>query len=227
MIDGLFKKKIDPLWEKLAHPVAGLASANQVTLAGLLFVTGCCGAFHFHQSPLWFGLSLAVAFSADSLDGAVARLRNEQSHFGGYFDAIVDRYQELLVFVSLASFADAWAAAFLAFSGSVFTSYAKARTAIEVPVDNDTWPDFFERQERIIYLCLMLVAASILHSQHIPQQSVIKIGLWLLAGISHATVAQRFLRASAMLHRADEVKRASPSAAPLPGLEQQQQDHRP
>jgi phosphatidylglycerophosphate synthase len=218
MIDGLFKKRIDPLWELLAKPVSRVTTANAVTLAGFLLVAISCAAFLYHQSPLWFGVSLALAFSADSMDGAVARLRGESSHFGGYLDAMVDRYQELLVFITIAHFADAWAAAFLAFSGAFATSYAKARTAIEVPVSNDDWPDFFERQERIIFLCLLLVGAPIFSSARFPVSDILNGGLWLLAVISHGTALQRFGRARRILRAADGINKG----ASADGLQQQQ-----
>lgn len=227
MIDGLFKKRIDPLWEMAARPIARVATANQVTLAGLALVAACCAAFLLHRSPLWFSLSLVLAFSADSMDGAIARIRKESSHFGGYLDAMVDRYQELLVFISLAHFADAWAAACLAFSGAVITSYAKARTAIETPIDNDSWPDFFERQERIIFVCALLICATAYSSTQDTQGQVIEAGLWLLAAITHGTVIQRAMRASKILRAADDIKESEERRRQVPHLEQPPQGHLP
>ena len=81
------------------------------------------------------------------------------TRWGGYFDAMVDRYQELAVLAAIAAAQDMWGLALFAFSGGVLTSYAKARTAIEIPISNEAWPDFFERLERIIFLCAMLLAA--------------------------------------------------------------------
>ena len=53
MIDGLFKRYIDPLWERAATPlVRAGATPNQVTLAGLLLVTAASAAFLWHESRL-------------------------------------------------------------------------------------------------------------------------------------------------------------------------------
>ena len=195
MIDGLFKKYIDPLWEKPARPLARAFTANQVTLMGLGLIALVSLAYVWHHAPFWYAVTLALAFSADSLDGAVARLRKESSAFGGYLDAVVDRYQELICIATLAYVHDAWAAGYFAFSGAVLTSYMKARAAIERPVDNVAWPDFFERQERIFFICLALVCQS-LFGAHVD---VIPAALWILALLTHATAVQRFLRAKTML----------------------------
>jgi archaetidylinositol phosphate synthase len=206
VIDGLFKRHIDPLWDKAAQPLARVASANQITALGLILILASCGAFLLHQSPPWFGLCLALSFSADSLDGAVARLRGESSHFGGYLDAVVDRYQEGLVFFTLALQGSSWMPAFLAYAGAMLTSYAKARTAIEMPIDNDGWPDLFERQERIIYVCALLIfGPSVAGLLGYDSQAVIAAGLWGLAVLCHLTALQRFRRASALLMAKDRL----------------------
>ena len=203
MIDGWFKHHIDPIWERAARPlVAAGLSANQVTLIGLALVAANSLAFLWHRSTLWFGLGLAVSFAADALDGAVARLRGQSSKFGGYLDAMTDRYQELFVLLAIATVSEQWLVSFLVLSGAFITSYAKARTAIERPIDNVTWPDMFERLERIVYFCAMLVLNGVAQSIF-GTRLVLIAGLWLLAVLTHATAIQRMLRAAAIL-RADD-----------------------
>jgi archaetidylinositol phosphate synthase len=199
MIDGLFKRHIDPLWERAAQPLAGLMTANQVTCLGLLLSVALCAAYCAWGSSLWFGIGLALAFCADSLDGAVARLRNEQSKFGGYLDAMADRYQELAVMLAIAWTNNLWPQALLVISGSYLTSYAKARTAIEISIDNASWPDLFERQERVIYICALLVLQGTLGGALSAYTDVMSAGLWLLAAIVHGTAIQRFFRAKTLL----------------------------
>lgn len=195
MIDGLFKTYIDPLWEMPARPLSRLLTANQVTLMGLGLIALVSLAYVWHQAPFWYALTLAVAFSADSLDGAVARLRKESSAFGGYLDAVVDRYQEMIALAALAYVSDAWAAGYFAISGAFLTSYMKARAAMETKVDNVAWPDLFERQERIVFICLALVCQSLFGGSF----DLLPWALWLLAILTHATALQRFLRARRLL----------------------------
>ena len=196
MIDGLVKRHIDPLWEMLARPLAARMTANAMTVTGLAIVMAMSAGYLLHGSEFWFGLGLIFAFATDSLDGAVARLRGESSRFGGYLDAMVDRYQEMAVMAALALHNGFWPQAFFVLSGSFLTSYAKARTAVEMPISNTEWPDLLERQERIIFLCGLLLLADVLRGWIADPLAA---GLWIMAALCHATALQRFWRARGML----------------------------
>lgn len=211
MIDGLMKHVIDPMWERMARPLvrAGL-TPNQVTAIGLFLVLIASGAYLLHQSSLVFGLTLAMAFVFDALDGAVARQRGMSTKFGGYFDALVDRYQELIVLAVIAWVTGLWGLALLAFSGAMLTSYAKARAAIETAIDNTAWPDLFERLERIIYLCALLILDGVLDVAWL-----IAAGLSLYALLCHATALQRAMRAARLL---SDIDRTRVQSAEKPGV---------
>ncbi len=199
MIDGLLKKHIDPLWEAASTPlVRARLTPNQVTAAGLVLVCLSALAYLWHRSDMAFGLCLSLAFTFDALDGAVARRRGLSSRRGGYFDAMVDRYQELVVLAALAWVHDAWAMGMAAASGSFLISYAKARVALEMPVSNDNWPDLFERMERVIFICLMLVLSGIFGGW------ITVWGLGLFALLAHGTALQRAGRAAKMLAFQDQ-----------------------
>lgn len=203
MIDSLLKDYIDPLWERLAQPLAQAGfTPNQVTAMGLGLIVAVSVAYLWHGSPFAYGLTLAVTFAFDALDGAVARQTGLSSKTGGYFDAMVDRYQELIVLAAIANMTGQWALAMLAFSGAMLTSYAKARAAIEVPVSNTAWPDLFERLERIVYLCVMLGLAGIIGAGW-----VMTGGLTIYALLCHATALQRIRRAVSLLKAADQDRR--------------------
>jgi phosphatidylglycerophosphate synthase len=206
MIDGLYKKHIDPMWDRIARPMARHFTANQVTVLGFAFSLLLCLAYAFWQSSFWFGIGLAFAFAADSLDGAVARLRAETSRFGGYLDAMTDRYQELAVLTAIAWVNGLWIAAFFVLTGTYLVSYAKARTAIEISISNSDWPDLMERQERVIYTCVLLVAAGLFGTAIAPWFNLMEWGLWLLAALTHATAIQRFMRARRLLMSSAEEK---------------------
>lgn len=153
-----------------------------------------CLAYALWPHPAAFGLAIAAIFAFDSLDGAVARLTGLQSLYGGYLDAMVDRYQELMVLAALAYAHQCWAAAFFALSGSMLVSYAKARVAIERPIDNVKWPDLMERLERVMFLVAMLLLAAL-----IPWSGFVPFMLVVLGLLTHGTAIQRFLRARRML----------------------------
>lgn len=203
MIDALLKDVIDPMWERLARPlVRARLTPNQVTALGLVLIVLFTLAYLWHRSHWLYGLTLALAFAFDALDGAVARQTGLSSKRGGYFDAVVDRYQELIVLLAIAHVTGHWALAMLGLSGAMLVSYAKARTAIETPVSNTDWPDLFERLERIIYLCALLLLAGFL-----PWTWVMPAGLGLYALLCHATALQRARRAYSLLKQIDTDRR--------------------
>lgn len=204
MLDGYYKTTTDRFWNFLAGGLvrAGL-SPNQVTLIGLALVGGNCALYLLHQSTLWFGILLALSFAFDGLDGAVARITKRTSRFGGYLDAIIDRYQEAAVFLVLAIVNDLWLPCFLVVTGSLFTSYNKARTAVEITIDNDKWPDLLERLERIVVLCALLIFDPILNEIFALDGQVLHYGLWVFAILAHVTAIQRFFRARRLIETAE------------------------
>ena len=205
MLDGRHGSRMNALWETLA---AGLARAgfspNAITVAGLALVAGACVAYPLHGNSLVFAAWLAVAFAFDGLDGAVARLNGRATRFGGYLDAVADRYQEIAVLAAIAWVHDAWPAAFLAVTGSLLTSYNKARAAMEIPIDNGAWPDLMERMERLLLLLALLVLHSV--SAVVPGTTAgsLHAGIVVLGVLSHFTAAQRFFRARRRIEAADE-----------------------
>lgn len=200
MLDGLKRGVVEPMWRSLAKPFADAGfTPNQITLLGLVLVLLNCALFFWHESTFWFGLGIAFSFAFDALDGAVARMRNMTSKFGGYLDGVVDRYQEIAVYAAIGWVTDWWALVFLTISGSLMVSYNKARTAIEIPIDNRAWPDLMERFERVAILSLALLLDSILTLPEALGGSVLFVALLALGILAHVTAVQRFFRARAML----------------------------
>ncbi|MEE8438408.1 MAG: CDP-alcohol phosphatidyltransferase family protein [Micropepsaceae bacterium] len=200
MLDGLKRDWAEPLWNSLAKPLAkaGL-TPNQITLLGLVLVVLNCALFCWHKSTFWLGLGLAVSFAFDALDGAVARLRNMSSKFGGYLDGVIDRYQEIVVFASIAWVTGWWALSFFALTGSLMVSYNKARAAIEIPIENHAWPDLLERFERVVILSLALLLDSFVTLPDVLGGRVLFLALLVLGALAHLTAIQRFFRARRML----------------------------
>jgi phosphatidylglycerophosphate synthase len=208
MIDGLIKNVLDPLWERAAWPLVRLGfSPNQVTLTGLVLTGGAAATYLVHRDPLVFGLMLAFAFAFDALDGAVARQRNMRSAWGGYLDAVVDRYQDALTLIAIAWVTQAWLAVIVVLTAVLLIPYAKARTAIETPISNEGWPDLFERLERVIFLCAALIGAGIAMRLGFAGNLFLTVALWIMAALAHFTVIQRALRARDILAAADDAAR--------------------
>lgn len=112
---------------------------------------------------------------------------------------MIDRYQEIAAYFAIAWVNGWWAACFLAATGSLLVSYNKARTAIEMPIDNAKWPDLMERLERIIVLCVALVLDLLVALPAALGGRALLAGLVCLAALTHLTAVQRFRRARRLL----------------------------
>jgi phosphatidylglycerophosphate synthase len=90
MLDGLMREVIDaPLNTGGRWLAARGASADAVTLVGLVLGLAAAAMVAFGLSGLLVAVPLLASRLADGLDGAVARARGK-SDFGGYLDIVCD-----------------------------------------------------------------------------------------------------------------------------------------
>lgn len=131
MLDGLMRGVIDaPLNEGGRWLAARGATANAVTLAGLVLGLAAAGLISAGGAGAGVALVLMASRLADGLDGAVARARGK-SDFGGFLDIVADFafYGAIpLAFVLRDPAANGVAGAFLLFSfyvnAATFLGYA-------------------------------------------------------------------------------------------------------
>lgn len=105
---------------------------NWITVAGLIGALG--GSWFVSQSQYSIGGIIILATGLfDALDGAVARAGGIVTRFGAFFDSVIDRYSELVLFSALAwSFHASGSdlgliASVVALGGSLMVSYTRAR----------------------------------------------------------------------------------------------------
>ncbi|MBI2082954.1 MAG: CDP-alcohol phosphatidyltransferase family protein [Deltaproteobacteria bacterium] len=126
-------------------------SPDALTLLGL--VVSAISGYFFHLGMVGAGGWLMI-FGAtfDLLDGRVARLTNRETRSGAFFDSVIDRFAEAVVFLGLASwYRDSWVLYFVvsALIGSLMVSYTRARgEGVGVKVTKG----IMQRPERIVYL---------------------------------------------------------------------------
>ena len=178
--------------------VRGLARSrinpNALTFMGLLMNIGC-GVLFGYGMFFKAGLLMILANIFDMLDGQVARLRGRVTRFGAFFDSVIDRYSDIIVFVGIMVFYARntrehstllVALTGLALVGSVMISYSRARAE---SLDIACKVGFLERPERVVLLIIGSLtevgppANLFLHKM--PQV------LWVLAVLSHWTVVHR------------------------------------
>lgn len=195
MLDGMFKSKINILWNNVGRILAKSGiTPNMVTMTGLILTLLSCLFFLMSNNCFLFGIFLAITFIFDYLDGAVARVTNKCTKFGSYLDAVIDRYQEVMVYFTIGIVTDYWSYVFLAITGSLLISYNKARVAIDTPISNNNWPDLLERTERLTILCAALILEGIFQDKNILLYMIILVGI-----LAHFTAIQRFFRAKKIL----------------------------
>jgi len=131
----------------------------------------------------------------DATDGLMARIYGEESRFGAFFDSVLDRVSEIVIYwAAIYSNLVDWSIGFIALSGSLMVSYSRARA--EELGSKMKGVGIAERPER-----LLILAASAFLNQ-------LNIGALLIAVLSIVTLLQRIVHARSTLvdarHRSQE-----------------------
>src|SRR5262249_25818191 len=140
----------------------------------------------------WAGVVVIGAGVFDMVDGRVARETGQVTRFGGFFDSVIDRYSDLALFMGLLVYYASINRFFyivltaIVMTGSVMTSYARARAENVIP---SCKVGFMERPERVV---LIIIGALF------DRMAAV---LWVLAVLSNVTVIHR------MIHTWEETKR--------------------
>jgi phosphatidylglycerophosphate synthase len=185
-----FKKienKIGKIFSKLGP------SPNQYTLNSIFFGFFCFLFLLYRNFSLAFVFFLISAF-LDFVDGAVARYSNRVTKKGAYLDTISDRFVEGLIFLGFLSLplpkfiieAKYWI--FLAFFGSLMTTYAKAAAKEKELISQELKKGFFGRGERMILITVTILLG-------IFNQNLMIYPISLLAVLSNLTTIQRIVLA--------------------------------
>ena len=199
MFDGRFRASVDkgvsPIGSALKH--TGL-SPDHLTAMGLLLAVPA--AIAIGTGRLVLGLVLLIASAIpDLLDGALAKASGTSSVRGAFFDSVADRVTDALILGGIGWYLQSvhhGHAALLPFAilaASTLISYQRAKAE---SLGFNAKGGLMERAERIILLCIGLVASVIL----VPL-------LWTMLILTVITAVQRFAK----------VWRQATDATPLPG----------
>jgi 1L-myo-inositol 1-phosphate cytidylyltransferase / CDP-L-myo-inositol myo-inositolphosphotransferase len=122
-------------------------SANQVSALAFAVALGAAAAFLL-GNPVIGGLVVQLASVLDGCDGEIARLKKEQSPFGSFFDALLDRYADTFLLAAAGYYA--WSAgdqsvlfgswwsptavllSVLAATGNLLVSYTSAKSVADL-----------------------------------------------------------------------------------------------
>jgi CDP-diacylglycerol--glycerol-3-phosphate 3-phosphatidyltransferase len=188
-------------WQKIL--VRSGVTPNQLTFASLTAALGSGVAASQGRFALagWLYFLCGIL---DILDGRVARIRNQVSSAGAFFDSVIDRYAELFVFGGMAVYyRDSWAliAVLVASLGSVMVSYARARGE-SLGVTNLNI-GMMQRPERLFYLGMSMILSPVVEGIFghgpLPQHALVVAGLLLLAVSTNLTAIRRIQHTMARL----------------------------
>ena len=176
------------IFKNLLNRIAGYfnkigVKPNFVTIAGLVGNL-IAGVFIAQGMLLWGGLIALIAGPFDALDGAIARLRGEDGHYGAFVDSVTDRYSEIALYGGLLVYFNQtgnWGDALLVFFsaiGSILVSYTRARAEA---LGYSAKIGLLTRVERYLILIPGIIIGY-------P-----RIALWILAILTNFTALQRIL----------------------------------
>ncbi len=126
---------------RISRPLARLLAGtpvtpNQVSVASFAIALASLGLF-VGDYNIWAGLAAQVSSIVDGADGDLARLKNMTTRFGGFLDAVLDRYADVAIVAGLAYWSYAFegrvsselvvAVGLLAIVGALLVSYTRAR----------------------------------------------------------------------------------------------------
>lgn len=153
------------LFDPLVHVIRKLGiTPNHITMVGLILNIVAAlhlvnyfnwDQFHYGDNLFGFGIILGFAGLMDTIDGRLARLYDMKSKFGAFFDSVVDRYSEFIMFMGILLYYNHFdhllgvILSFVALIGSIMVSYNRSRAeALGV----DCAVGFMQRPERIVFI---------------------------------------------------------------------------
>lgn len=133
--------------------------------AAIVFIKGAEEGLRGDLSYVgWGGFMILFAGLFDMMDGQVARVGNMASKYGAFYDSVVDRYSELVMFLGICYYLVSHhyflssLFAFIALIGSMMVSYTRARAE---GLGIECKEGLMQRPERILIISLSAIACGI------------------------------------------------------------------
>ncbi len=188
--------------------VSTLGFLLTIIAAGILVVGGYIGIRGDYHYIMWFGFMVLFAGMFDMLDGHLARLTNKSTTFGAFYDSVLDRYSELVMFLGICYYLASHhfflssIFAFIAMIGSIMVSYIRARAEA---LDIECKVGLMQRPERILTIGISAILYGLIYYfvgefkwtsdifpfVYIENISVFCIPIFILAILTNYTAFQR------------------------------------
>jgi CDP-diacylglycerol--glycerol-3-phosphate 3-phosphatidyltransferase len=149
---------------------------NMITSFGLLLNIVAAILFIFGAEQIdrtdmtyvgWAGFTIQIAGLFDMMDGRLARIANLSSSFGAFYDSVIDRYSELVMFLGICYYLishDYFMSslfAFVALIGSMMVSYNRSRAEA---LGIDCSIGMMQRPARVVTIGMSAMVCGIVYS---------------------------------------------------------------
>ncbi|MFX1568424.1 MAG: CDP-alcohol phosphatidyltransferase family protein [Promethearchaeota archaeon] len=156
-----------PLIKILARGLSKIGiTPNKATIIMLCFAVLSFISLAFFRNLFTFSILVFITGIMDGCDGAIARLTQKSSKYGGFFDSIMDRISEFFIFLGLIVFnwnnflwncIDMKLILSISYLISFMISYCRARAEVFFKGDFDI--GLMARSERLFYIFLTMLLA--------------------------------------------------------------------
>jgi len=139
-----------------------LATIIMLCFSILSYVTLVC-----FSNLFLFSIFVFITGFLDGVDGAIARIKKKATLFGGFFDSVMDRMSEFVIFFALLIYSwnsllwviiDMKFIIFVSFFSSIMISYLRSRAEVFFKGDFDF--GLMARSERLFYLVITMMIAN-------------------------------------------------------------------
>lgn len=199
MLGNKFRSKVKKTLLAVTKPISALPlTPNQFTFLSVplaLIAAYFIAAQKFEIALLFAVLSVLI----DLLDGSFAEHKKMKTVFGNYWDAVVDKVVESILYVGFVFISPL--AAILALAGTMLEGFAKPRVGLVIITDNHDWPAIGERSDRLLILIAGLFLAVLLPQY---QSQIISLVLWLVFLVTSVGFIQRLQYAKKLISKAEK-----------------------
>ena len=166
------KFRLRRIFKPLVKTVANFLSKIGVTPNLATFIMLCFSIFSFvtlvcFSNLFLFSICVFMTGFFDGVDGTIARIKGRVTIFGGFFDSVMDRLSEFVIFFALLLYCwnsllwgifDMKLIIFVSFLSSIMISYLRARAEVFFKGDFDF--GLMARSERLFYLVITMMIAN-------------------------------------------------------------------
>ena len=166
------KFRLRRVFKPLVKSVAKFLSKIGVTPNLATFIMLCFSILSYvtlvcFSNLFLFSIFVFITGFLDGVDGAIARIKKKATLFGGFFDSVMDRMSEFVIFFALLIYSwnsllwgiiDMKFIIFMSFFSSIMISYLRSRAEVFFKGDFDF--GLMARSERLFYLVITMMIAN-------------------------------------------------------------------